>query len=24
FTKSGTYPFHCTIHPSMTGTITIS
>jgi plastocyanin len=24
FTKAGTYPFHCTIHPSMTGTITIS
>jgi plastocyanin len=24
FTKAGTYPFHCTVHPSMTGTITIS
>jgi plastocyanin len=24
FTKAGTYPFHCTIHPTMTGTITIS
>ncbi|HYK96174.1 MAG TPA: plastocyanin/azurin family copper-binding protein [Candidatus Dormibacteraeota bacterium] len=24
FTKAGTYPFHCAIHPSMTGTITIS
>jgi plastocyanin len=24
FTKAGTYPFHCTIHPSMKGTITIS
>jgi plastocyanin len=24
FTKAGTYPFHCAIHPTMTGTITIS
>jgi plastocyanin len=24
FTKAGTYAFHCTIHPSMKGTITIS
>ena len=24
FTKAGTYPFHCTVHPTMTGTITIS
>jgi plastocyanin len=24
FSKAGTYPFHCTIHPSMKGTITIS
>lgn len=24
FTKAGTYAFHCAIHPSMKGTITIS
>lgn len=24
FTVAGTYPFHCTVHPSMKGTITIS
>jgi plastocyanin len=24
FNKAGTYAFHCTIHPSMKGTITIS
>jgi plastocyanin len=24
FTKAGTYPFHCAVHPSMKGTITIS
>ena len=24
FTKAGTYAFHCTVHPSMKGTITIS
>ncbi|HJP89798.1 MAG TPA: plastocyanin/azurin family copper-binding protein [Candidatus Limnocylindrales bacterium] len=24
FTKAGTYPFHCTIHSNMKGTITIS
>ena len=24
FNKAGTYPFHCTIHSNMTGTITIS
>ena len=24
FSKAGTYPFHCTIHPTMKGTITIS
>jgi plastocyanin len=24
FTVAGTFPFHCTVHPSMTGTITIS
>jgi plastocyanin len=24
FTKAGTYPFHCTIHSTMKGTITIS
>ena len=24
FSKAGTYPFHCTVHPSMKGTITIS
>jgi plastocyanin len=24
FTKAGTYPFHCSVHPSMKGTITIS
>jgi len=24
FTKAGTYPFHCTIHPGMDGSITVS
>ena len=24
FTQAGTFPFHCTVHPSMKGTITIS
>lgn len=24
FTVAGTYPFHCSVHPSMKGTITIS
>lgn len=24
FSVAGTYPFHCTVHPSMKGTITIS
>ena len=24
FTAAGTYPFHCKIHPSMKGTITVS
>jgi len=24
FSKAGTFPFHCAIHPSMKGTITIS
>jgi len=24
FSKAGTYPFHCAVHPSMKGTITIS
>jgi len=24
FSAAGTYPFHCTIHPTMKGTITIS
>ena len=24
FTIAGTYPFHCTVHPTMKGTITIS
>lgn len=24
FTKAGTYPFHCAVHPTMKGTITIS
>ncbi|MBI2782355.1 MAG: cupredoxin domain-containing protein [Chloroflexi bacterium] len=24
FTKAGTYPFHCSVHPSMKGTITIT
>ncbi|MGA7075384.1 MAG: plastocyanin/azurin family copper-binding protein [Halobacteriota archaeon] len=23
FDQSGTYPYHCAIHPSMTGTITV-
>jgi plastocyanin len=24
FTSAGTFPYHCTIHPNMKGTITIS
>ena len=24
FTKAGTYHYHCAIHPSMTGTVTVS
>jgi len=24
FTAAGTYPFHCKIHPTMKGTITVS
>jgi plastocyanin/predicted lipoprotein with Yx(FWY)xxD motif len=24
FTKAGTYAYHCTIHPSMTGTVTVT
>jgi len=24
FTQAGTYAFHCTIHPQMTGTVTVS
>ncbi len=24
FTQAGSFPFHCTVHPSMKGTITIS
>jgi len=24
FTAAGTYPFHCSVHPKMTGTITVS
>ena len=23
FTKAGTFPYHCTIHPSMTGQVTV-
>lgn len=23
FNKTGTYPYHCSIHPSMTGTVTV-
>lgn len=23
FTKAGTYPYHCSIHPSMTATVTV-
>jgi len=24
FTAAGTYPYHCSIHPNMVGTITIT
>lgn len=24
FNKTGTYPYHCSIHPSMTGTIVVT
>lgn len=24
FTKEGTYTYHCTVHPSMTGTVTVT
>jgi plastocyanin len=24
FTKAGTYQFHCTFHPGMEGTVTVS